>query len=212
MNEIIRYLQVLEGVWSIFAYGFVLVIFIYLSLSLIKREWLCIEIKPLIYQLTLYMLFGPTGEEVVNSMWRLVTGASLWEYRLYPLHGGDISVFFFQVWGIFGFYTYLRAKVFPMFEQGGRIAITLLLGFEAIFLELLVNIPYYAIFGDYIFYYFPENLGVFSHFSCLQVIPFYIMIGLTARRLVHIQEVSGYIHLKVTVGFYLMVLVAYILH
>lgn len=196
---------------AVLGYGAVLLGLFYAAFSLAARSWLRLDKRALAHHIVLYMLFGPAGEEVVNTLWRHVSGTPLWEYRLYPIHGGNISLFFFQIWGIFGFYTFLRSQVFPHFDRSPRASTLLVFGVEAVMLELLVNVPHYLIFGSHIFYYFPANLGPLSHFSCLQVIPFYIAIAITTRRLNAVQEAANYMHLKVTLGFYLMVIAAYIL-
>jgi hypothetical protein len=81
---------------------------------------------------------------------------------------------------------------------------------EAIVLELAMNVPFHALCGDYIFYYLPANLGPLSHFSCLQVVPFYMAVAFASRGLIAVQEAAGYHHLRSTLGFYLMVMVAYV--
>lgn len=203
------------GVFSVsiagaLAYGLVLAVVFYLGFAVLTQRWPRLEARPLAYTVVMFMLFGAAGEEVVNTAWRAVFGSPLWQYRLYPTQDGDISYFFFQVWGLFGFYTYLRTRAFPAFGHSGGAFKAVVFGIEAIALELAVNVPYYALFGDYIFYYYPENLGPFSHFSCLQVIPFYMAVAFASRRLVAVQEAAGYRHLGSTLGFYVMVMAAYV--
>ncbi len=195
---------------ALLGYGGVLVLAFYLGFAALTRTWPRLRVRPLAYTVVMFMLFGAAGEEVVNRLWRIAFDAPLWEYRLYPIHGGNISLFFFQVWGIFGFYSYLRDSAFPGFGRAGTALSALVFGIEAIALELAVNLPYHALFGDFIFYYLPANLGPFSHYSCLQVIPFYMAIALTTRRLVAVQKQAGYMHLKSTLGFYAMVMAAYL--
>lgn len=192
------------------AYGLALALAFYLGFAAVARRWPRLERRSLSYAVVMFMLFGAAGEEVVNSLWQAGFGSPLWRYHLYPAQDGDISFFFFQVWGLFGFYSYLRDRAFPGFGRSGGAFSALVFGIEAIALELVVNLPYYALFGDYIFYYLPANLGPLSHFSCLQVIPFYMAVAFASRRLIAVQEAAGYRHLKSTLGFYLMVMVAYI--
>ena len=192
-------------------YGLFLIVLFYSTFSIIRRSKISLEKNELTYHVVLYMLFGLTGEEVVNTGWKLFFNSPLWEYKLYPIHNGNVSLFFFQIWGIFGFYTYIRNKAFPSINDLKLSYITLLSGIEAIFIELIVNVPYYYLFNDYIFYYYPANLGFFSHFSCLEVIPFYIAISITTRRLINAQRTSEFKHLKTTISFYLMIIIACII-
>lgn len=191
-------------------YGLAVAIVFYTGFTLLTRCWPDLEPRKLAYTVVMFALFGASGEEVVNTVWKAAFGGPMWEYRLYPAQGGHISYFFFLIWGLFGFYTYLRDRCFPGFGQSGKLFSGVVFGVEAIALEFAVNIPYYLIFGDYIFYYFPANLGPLSHFSCLQVIPFYMAIAFVTRRLIAIQEAAGFRYLKSTLGFYAMVMVAYL--
>jgi hypothetical protein len=195
---------------GVMVYGVVLAAAFYLSIAALTRRWPRLEAHSLSYAVVMFMLFGAAGEEVVNKAWNAVFGSPLWQYRLYPAQDGDISYLFFQVWGLFGFYSYLRDRAFPAFGRSGTAWSALVFGIEAIVLELAVNVPFHALFGDYIFYYLPTNLGPLSHFSCLQVVPFYMAIAFASRRLIAVQEAAGYRHLKCTLGFYLMVMVAYV--
>lgn len=183
----------------------------YIGFAAVTRRWPRLESRRLSYTVVMFMLFGAAGEEVVNNAWHITFGSPLWKYHLYPVGDGDISYFFFLIWGLFGFYSYLRDQSFPDFGRSGTAFGAVVFGIEAILLELAVNVPYYALFGDYIFYYLPANLGPLSHFSCLQVIPFYMAIAFASRRLIAVQEAAGYRHLKSTLCFYVMVMVAFVL-
>jgi hypothetical protein len=171
----------------------------------LRPDW-----KKLVYIVFVFSLLGVIGEDFVNTLYSIIFGAPLWEYRLYPLHSGNISYFFPFVWGTLGFYTYWRSVVFLHNSPMNTLRLGVLLGSEAIFIELIVNIPYYMLFGDYIFYYFPANLGPFSHFSCLQVIPFYMLVGIVTANMVKQQEKIDYQHFRTTILLYLMIMVTFV--
>jgi hypothetical protein len=190
-------------------YGVALIALAYLSVAGIARAWPKLHPRRLVFTLLLFILFGAAGEDAVNSVWRWLFGAPLWTYQLYPAKGGNITYFFPVVWGIFGFYSYLRDQMFPGFGRAGSALSMVVFGIEAIVIELIVNIPFYALFGSFIFYYHPENLGPLSHFSCLQVVPFYMAVAMISRRLIAQQTACGFAHFRSTVGFYLMVIVAF---
>lgn len=201
------YLEV--SVFSAAVYGCFVAIAIFAVFWLFARKSLQFELKRLIYTLTLFILLGATGEAFVNSSWQFAFGRPLWEYRLYPTHGGDISLFFPMIWGIFGLYSYMREQVGAHWFRRNSFISVFVLGAEAILLELFVNVPYKAIFGDYIFYYTPANLGPFSHYSCLQVIPFYAAVSIATRKLVEVQEAAGYQHIKSTLALYVIVILSF---
>jgi hypothetical protein len=82
------------------------------------------------------------------------------------------------------------------------------MGMEAIFLEVLYNGLFLLFFGTYIFYYLPENLGPLSHLSCLQVIPFYFIVGFCVNALVNQQNKMGFGRsLIITLPFYWMIII-----
>lgn len=172
---------------------------------LLRPEW-----KKLVYTVFVFSLLGVVGEDFVNSIYLIIFDVPLWEYHLYPLYSGNISYFFPLVWGTLGFYTYWRSVVFLDNSQMNSLRSGILLGTEAIFIELIVNIPYHMLFGDYIFYYLPDNLGPFSHYSCLQVIPFYILVGIVTSNMIEQQEKMNYRHFRTTIFLYLMIMVTYV--
>jgi len=190
-------------------YGIAVLLCIVAAFWVAGRGRIRFEPRKFAYSVTLFILLGATGEAFVNSMWDIVFGWPLWEYRLYPAHGGDISLFFPMIWGIFGTYSYLRDQVVGGIRLGGGPLSMVVIGAEAILLELAVNMPYRAIFGDYIFYYTPANLGPFSHYSCLQVIPFYAAVAVATRKLTEVQEIAQYRHMRATLLLYLICILSF---
>lgn len=191
-------------------YSVGLLVVFYAFFCIVAKQLLHPEWKKLVYIVFLFSLFGVIGEDFVNTVYPLIFGAPLWEYRLYPAHSGNITYFFPFVWGTLGFYTYWRSVVFLHNSSMNTLKSGLLLGTEAIFIELIVNIPYHILFGDYIFYYLPANLGPLSHFSCLQVIPFYMLVGITTANMVEQQEKMHYKHFRTTILMYLMIMVTFV--
>ncbi|MDD2906590.1 MAG: hypothetical protein WBK95_04570 [Sulfurimonas sp.] len=184
----------------------VLVIF-YAFFCIVAKKLLRPDWKKLVYIVFLFSLLGVIGEDFVNTVYYIIVGTPLWEYRLYPTHDENISYFFPLVWGTLGFYTYWRSVVFIRNSHMSTLSIGLLLGTEAIFIELMVNIPYHMLFGNYIFYYLPANLGPLSHFSCLEVVPFYMLVGIASANMLEQQENMHYKHFRTTIFFYLMIMV-----
>ncbi len=155
----------------------------YIGSSLVKRSFIKLDLKKIILYVTTFSLLGLVGELFVNTSYQYITGNQLWEYRLLPAHNGSVSYFFIFVWGSLGFYKYISEIIFPKIVSFTPIAQGILIGTEAIFIELLYNGLYFLCFNDYIFYYFPNNLGFFAHLSCLQVIPFYFLFGFAITKL-----------------------------
>lgn len=191
-------------------YSVGLIILFYAFFCIVAKRLLYPDWKKLIYTVLLFSFIGAIGEDFVNTLYHTAFGAPLWQYHLYPAHNGNISYFFPLVWGTLGFYTYWRSVIFLHNAHMNTLKSGLLLGIEAIFIELIVNVPYSMLFGDYIFYYLPANLGPFSHFSCLQVIPFYMLVGLATANMIEQQEQMQYRHFRTTIFFYIMSMVTFV--
>lgn len=175
----------------------------YLGLCLYKRKVITLRLSELILYVTVFCIFGVAGEVLVNNIWELIFKSPLWEYRLYPAHDGDISYFFVFIWGGLGYYRYLNDKVIHGLQTKKYFKSGVIMGAEAVVLELAYNGFFLLLFGSYIFYYLPSNLGPFSHLSCLEVIPFYFAVGLLTSVLIscHKKIVSS-LHLGVLLTFY----------
>jgi hypothetical protein len=172
-----------------FALGFLLTF--YTIICIAKREIIRPHIQTLFCYVTIFSLFGVVGEVFVNTMYTSIVGSPLWEYQLFPAHGGSISYFFLFVWGSLGVYKYFTDYLFSQYEFYKRYP-GLIMGGEAVFLELVYNGLYLLIFGSYIFYYLPGNLGPLSHLSCLQVIPFYFIVGHITHKLITIHNQQAF--------------------
>jgi len=190
---------------TLFALGF-LALF-YLIVCILSKKLIRPNFIILFSYITIFSLFGIVGEVFVNTLYSYFFGAPLWEYRLFPAHDGNISYFFLFIWGSLGVYKYfsdyfLVKRPLTEFQAG------ILMGTEAVFLELLYNGVYLLIFGDYIFYYLPANLGPLSHLSCLQVIPFYFIVGFIVNKL--IKQQSKIKVSKSLFAFYWMIIITFI--
>jgi hypothetical protein len=183
----------------------------YLGLCLYVRRVVPIEPKKLAFYITLFCLFGLAGELLVNNAWHLLFGVPLWEYKLFPFHNGDVSYFFIWIWGGLGYYRYLNDTAIHHFKPDEYLKPGLIMGAEAVLLELAYNGFFYLLFGGYIFYYLPADLGPFSHLSCLEVIPFYFAVGFFTSRILARQNMIGYSkRIFSLLAFYWMVIVAFI--
>ena len=190
-------------------YGLSLACFFYLFFCFLARKIITPKFRKLLYYISLFSLFGVIGEAFTNTLYAYFFGAPLWEYRLFPAHDGDITYFFIFVWGVLGLYTYFRNIVFRKSATSSALYSGLILGAEAILIELFVNGAHFLLFNEYVFYYFPANLGPLSHFSCLQVVPFYIIVGYITGRLIEHQEILQYRNLRTTLGLYWMILITF---
>lgn len=180
----------------------------YAIICISQKKLLIPEFGKLFFYVTIYSLFGIVGEVFVNKTYLFIFNEPLWEYKLFPAHDASISYFFIFIWGSLGVYKYFTELVFSESRLYRSFSPGVIMGGEAIAIELLYNGFFFLIFNEYIFYYLPANLGVISHFSCLQVIPFYFMVGFMITKLTKRQEAAGY-H-KSIFAFYWMIIVTFV--
>lgn len=199
------------SVINVAIYGISFILFFYLVASLSYGKLIRIDWKKLFLYITIFSLFGVIGEIFVNTLYNHFFGEYLWEYHLYPVHNGHISKMFIFVWGSLGVYKYLSEIVLTKFNLYTKGRAGLIMSLEAILLELWYNITFFALFGSYIFYYFPDNLGPLSHFSCLQVLPFYFIFGFVVTKLISHQVKAGFSKTLVTFFWFILLTVVFLM-
>lgn len=191
-------------------FGTGLIVLCYAFFCIWAREIIRPNCRALIYYIVLFSLFGVVGEHFTNTLYEHLFGVPLWEYHLYPAHNGNITYFFPFVWGTLGFYTYFRDHIWRRGRMSNSLRSGLILGMEAIVIELIVNIPFFLLFGSFIFYYLPATLGPLSHFSTIHVVPFYMIVGYVTGRLIAQQERVQYRGLRTTLALYLMIIITFV--
>lgn len=133
------------------------------------------------YDLILFMsgafLVATIFEAVLGYAHTAFFGWRLWEYRVFPNHGGYGSFLGPLYWPWYGFHLYLFHQVLALRQQ--RLANTTFLkgscsGIDGPLLELLGNGLFLIISGGYMFYYTPSDLG---HLTSFGVMPHYVIGG-----------------------------------
>ncbi len=103
-------------------------------------------------------------------------GWRLWEYRLLPNHRGYGTYLGLITWPWYGFHLYLFEQALA--GRGLRIENVCwrgsLTGVDGPLLEILGNGLFLLMFGQYVFYYFPGDLG---HVTSTAVMPHYALAG-----------------------------------
>ena len=193
------------SVITVAIFGLSFILFFYLLASLAYGKFIRVDPKKLFLYVTIFSLFGVIGEIFVNTLYGRFFGEYLWVYYLYPVNSGHVSKMFIFVWGSLGVYKYLSEVVLGKFGIYTKRRAGLIMSLEAILIELWYNTTFFALFGSYIFYYLPDNLGPFSHFSCLQVLPFYFIFGYLVTKLISHQERTGFS--KTLLAFFWLILV-----
>ncbi|HYQ73073.1 MAG TPA: hypothetical protein VET88_14230 [Gammaproteobacteria bacterium] len=148
----------------------------YLLGSLLVRRWIRIEAYPLLLSMAAAFLIAIVCEVLLGKLYYLLVGTPLWQYRVWPIHDGYTSALNFIIWPVYGYYVYFMHQVLaarcltirPSWLKG------LASGIDGPLLEILANGFFLLFYGTFYFYYLPGDL---RHFTSVQVIPLYMIMG-----------------------------------
>lgn len=149
---------------------------IYLLAALLARRWLRADPYELLLCMATAFLVAIVCEVALGRAYRLLVGAPLWQYRVWPIHAGYTSALNFIIWPVYGYYWYFLHQVL----QVHRVRITrpwlkgLAAGLDGPLLEILANGFFLLFYGTFYFYYLPGDL---RHFTSIQVVPLYMVMG-----------------------------------
>lgn len=152
------------------------VVLFYLLGSLLLREWVRIDAYPLLLSMAVAFLVAIVCEVYLGKLYFLLTGERLWQYRVWPIHDGYTSGLNLIIWPVYGYYVYFFHHVLqqksitirPHWLKG------LLSGLDGPLLEILANGFFLLFYGTFYFYYLPGDM---RHFTSIQVVPLYMVMG-----------------------------------
>ncbi len=152
--------------------------------AILLRKKIQIEWRMLYMYVAMMTMIGPIGELFINAVYRNLfgEGVSLWTYVIYPIHGGDTSLYSaLFIWPYYGFYLYFLHQKLNINTEQKRYYIepASFMAFDAIFLEFLVNISSAFFLGTLIFYYYPTDI---AHLTTIIAAPFYFLGGIVVTR------------------------------
>ena len=148
----------------------------YLLGSLLSRRWIRIELYPLLLSMAAAFLIAIVCEVLLGKLYYLLVGKPLWQYRVWPIHDGYTSALNFIIWPVYGYYVYFmhqvlaakRVDIKPAWLKG------LASGIDGPLLEILANGFFLLFYGTFYFYYLPGDL---RHYTSVQVMPLYMIMG-----------------------------------
>lgn len=119
-------------------------------------------------------MIGIFGEIFVDTIYEYIFGIPLWRYNILPIHNAYTSEYAIVLWGIYGFYLYLLHDSLGKWSENRQRQLALIFAFEALVLEAIVELASKVAFGEYFYYYYPDDLW---HISTIQNFPFYLICG-----------------------------------
>jgi hypothetical protein len=150
---------------------------IYLLAALLAWRWLAADPYELLLCMATAFLVAIVCEVALGKSYQLLVGAPLWQYRVWPIHAGYTSALNFIIWPVYGYYWYFLHQVL----QSRRVRIKrpwmkgLAAGLDGPLLEILANGFFLLCYGTFYFYYLPGDL---RHFTSIQVVPLYMVMGI----------------------------------
>ena len=155
------------------------VLIVYLFNSLVARSFKKISIETAALYISTVALIGVFGEVFSDTLYNAVFGIPLWQYQVFPVHGGYTSYYSLFVWGMYGFYLYLLHDSLNGWHIESTRKLAAIISIEAIVLEFIFNGTFLLVFGSYFFYYLPNDLW---HLTTVQAIPFYFLAGIAITK------------------------------
>lgn len=162
-------------VWHLLIYAIVwLSVILAAILFFVAKKHSSVNIQLLLLYILLIAMLGPIGEIFVGTFYNSVFGHPLWLYRVLPTHEGYTSFYAPVIWGIAGAGLYFAHEILSLFKTKRRFIRALIIMFETILFESLLNTSFLLFTGGYLFYYTPGDL---FHITSLQTLPFYFFFG-----------------------------------
>jgi hypothetical protein len=153
------------------------VVVFYLAGSLLLRRWVRIDVYRLLSCMAAAFLVAILCEVYLGKLYYLLSGKPLWQYRVWPIHDGFTSALNFIIWPVYGYYVYFlhhilhEKKIVIQPQWLGGIAS----GIDGPLLEILANGFFLLFYGTYYFYYLPGDM---RHYTSVQVVPLYMVMGI----------------------------------
>lgn len=145
-----------------------------MSKKIKNGEW-----KIILLYVSFIALFGPFGEILIGHLYTSLFGFPLWQYHILPVNSSYTSLIAPLVWSIAGLATYF---IHEHLTRGLRVPPLISLPFaasliaiETIIIEFIINVSFWLLTSQYIFFYTPGEL---LHFTSIQTLPFYFLSGI----------------------------------
>ena len=169
----------LSGLVAGAAFGFLLgFAFLLLCWSVVAGRRIAIDPKEILLFMAISCPVGLMLEVGCGWLHLLLFGEPLWQYRVMPAHGGFTSQYNFGLWPLYGAHLYFfhqaraswrLSRVGEFWLSAGKSVLS------GPLLEIAINAFFLLCFGQYFFYYFPDDLW---HLTSLAVIPYYAVSSL----------------------------------
>jgi hypothetical protein len=131
--------------------------------------------------------FAICFEIIANGAYKMIFSQPLWEYKIYPSHGGSTSILGMFFWPLYGVYLYFLHQAFKVrsWHAAAHWKKGLLAGLDGPIIEIILNAFFLLVHGTFFFFYFPSDI---FHFTTLQIVPVYAVGGVILTYAIHYLE------------------------
>jgi hypothetical protein len=163
-------------------FGIILITYATLQGGIVNRGFRKIHLSRVLLYMSAVAMIGVLGEIFVDTIYRHFFKVSLWHYNFVPVHHAYTSKFAPVLWASVGLYIYLAHHKYEKWSKKELVSLSIIFGFEAMFMEAVVDLISKPILGNYIYYYNPSGLW---HISAFQNFPFYFICGALIAQTLH---------------------------
>jgi hypothetical protein len=150
------------------------------------------EYKEVLMYMGMASFWGPVFEVVLNKLVFTFFGYPLWEYKIFPLHQGYTSGLMYCFWSLYGLHMYWLHQAVLRLGIKSQTVNAILVGVDAILIEILISIIFISTTGSYLFYYTPGDL---AHMSTGLVVLPYMIFGYIGVLMLSTVSVLPYRHI-----------------
>lgn len=163
------------------SYLFVIFLFLfftpwlYLINSFFVRQFLKIDIPTLILYVGVVFCCAILIEITVNTLFTWVLDRPAWLYKIFSVHNGYTSASAPVLWTIYAFHLYLFHQVIKIKDSkflDNNLTKAVLVGMDAMILEVFANTFSLLFFDSYYFYYLRGDL---NHFTTIEIFIPYVV-------------------------------------
>jgi hypothetical protein len=159
---------------------------IYLGPCALAGRWLRPAAGTLLLTMGTTLLCATLAEIVVDTAFMTAVGRPAWLYHLWPVHGGYTSRFGVLMWPMYGFFVCMLHEAMPhnrfLKPLDSLLGRALLVGADAMVLEVAANAFSLGFFGSWCFFYLQDDL---HHFTSVEIFGPYVLVGWVGLQLLH---------------------------
>lgn len=162
---------------------------LYLVPCALARRWLRVDPSRLLLYIGVTSLCATVAEIAVDEAFVLALGRPAWIYQVGPVHGGFTSAAGIAMWPLYGVFVYFlhaalrgNPRLRLLDNDAGR---ALLMGVDAMSLELAANAFTLVGFHSFYFFYLASDL---HHLTTWEIFVPYVVVGAIGMRLVAFLE------------------------